>query len=232
MKVRLAVPAKKIVMGLLLVCTPIIGFSAGGGVSEAPENLPSGDINAGEQKVQLCSACHGKNGVSGQSLYPNLAGQGEKYLLKQLLDIKSNKRNIVEMSGLLDGSSEQDLRDMAAYYAAQDTAISGAKEIGNDDYGLTAKEMLALGEKLYRGGNLSQNIPACAACHSPRGLGNAPAGYPAIGGQHADYIAKQLDMFRNNQRTNDGESRIMRGAVERMSNLEIQALSNYIAGLH
>lgn len=189
----------------------------------------AGDAAAGKGKTAVCAACHGADGNSPAPSFPKLAGLGEKYLLKQLNDIKSGKRAVLEMTGMLDAMSEQDLADVAAYYASQQITLSGARE-----------EKLELGESVYRGGNMKTGVPACTGCHSPSGQGNRPAGYPALGGQYADYIAKQLRAFRTGAhdpenpaaRTNDGDTRVMRGVAANMNDLEIDAVANYIAGLH
>lgn len=196
------------------------------------EVLAEGNAEAGQTKILLCTACHGSEGVSASSLYPNLAGQGEKYLLKQLQDIKSDARPILEMTGMLTAMSDQDLEDIAAFFASQEPSISGSQLLTDEAYGLSAEEFLALGERVYRGGNLETSVPACTGCHSPRGNGNAPAIYPAIGGQHSDYILKQLTAFQRNLRTNDGDTLIMRGVAGNMSDLEMRAVANYISGLN
>ncbi len=194
--------------------------------------ISGGDAEAGANKVAVCTACHGQVGVSATALYPNLAGQGEKYLLKQLEDIQSGSRKVLEMTGMLAASSPQDLADMAAYYAAQAGVIMGSQALEDEAFGLSSEEFLALGERVFRGGNLKTGVAACTGCHAPSGAGNAPAGYPAINGQHADYIVTQLNNFQNNLRTNDGDGRIMRAVAAPMSDLEIRAVANYLAGLH
>ena len=213
---------KKILSSFILVIIYALSASA----------LAQGDPEAGESKALLCSACHGAIGVSASSQFPNLAGQGEKYLLKQMNDIKGGARAVVEMTGMLVAMSDQDLADIAAFYASQEKQIIGSQELTDDAYELSEEEFLALGERLYRGGNLDTQVPACTGCHSPRGNGNAPAGYPAIGGQHPEYIYKQLTQFQNNLRTNDGETLIMRGVARPMSDLEMRAVANYLAGLN
>lgn len=213
---------KKVLPGFLGVCALLFSVYVSA----------EGDAEAGESKVLVCSACHGAAGVSISSLYPNLAGQGEKYLVKQLADIKSGARPILEMTGMLDALSEQDLEDVAAFYASQPKQIMGSQEVEDEAYGLSAEEFLALGESLYRGGNLDTSVPACTGCHSPRGNGNAPAAYPAIGGQHAEYVLKQLSQFQRNLRTNDGDTLIMRGIAGPMSDLEMRAVANYVSGLN
>jgi len=191
-----------------------------------------GDPARGETLVTACAACHGEMGNSAVSTFPKIAGLGEKYLLKQLKDIKSKLREIPEMAGQLDASSDQDLQDMAAYYAAQTLQLSGSVEKQVQLNSGQKVDSLELGAKVFRAGNLETGVPACSGCHSPRGLGNAPAGYPRLSGQHADYIAKQLRDFRAGNRVNDGESMAMRGAAQHMSDAEIDAVANFIAGLN
>ncbi len=180
----------------------------------------AGDAGAGKGKAANCAACHGADGNSMVGTFPKLAGQGAKYLLKQMKDIRDGGRSVPAMAGQVDNMSDQDLADIAAYYAGLSQTPGASKDEG-----------LALAESLYRAGNADVGITACTACHSPRGLGNAPAGFPRIAGQHAEYLAIQLKAFRDGARNNDGDSKMMRSVVERLRDDEIQALSNYIAGL-
>jgi cytochrome c553 len=153
-------------------------------------------------------------------------------LIKQLQDIKSGSRKIVEMTGLLDNMSDQDLADMAAFFDQKPLQLSGAKELKVRVNSGIEVDGLELGQKVFRAGNPSVGMPACTGCHSPRGLGNSPAGYPRLSGQHADYIEKQLRDFRAGNRVNDGDSKIMRQVAQHMSDAEIKAVANYIAGLN
>ncbi|MEQ9567123.1 MAG: c-type cytochrome, partial [Pseudomonadales bacterium] len=173
-----------------------------------------------------------QEGVSASALYPNLAGQGEKYLLKQLQDIKSGDRSVPEMTGMLAASNDQDLQDMAAYYASLEHTVMGSQAIADEAYNLSEEEFLALGEKVFRGGNLQTGVAACTGCHAPSGMGNNPAAYPVIAGQYSDYIIKQLKDFQRNLRTNDGDGQMMRAVAAPMSDLEIRAVANYLSGLH
>lgn len=181
----------------------------------------AGDAAAGQGKVAVCGACHGADGNSMAPTFPKLAGQGERYLLKQLHDIKSGARAVVPMTGMLSNMSEQDLADIAAYFASQRMSVGAADP-----------KLAARGQALFSGGKLAEGMPACSGCHSPTGSGNAPAGFPKIAGQHADYIATQLTNFREGERTNDGDTKIMRSIAEKLSNKDIAALSSYIQGLH
>ena len=186
----------------------------------------AGDAAAGEAQVVVCSACHGTDGNSAVPTFPKLAGQGDKYLYKQLKDIRDGARPVPTMAGQLDGKSNQDLADIAAYFASQ-TGTGGQ----------TDPALLALGEAVYRGGIPERNVAACAACHSPTGKGNEPAGFPRLAGQHADYIAAQLTAYRKGYedetgRINDGDSRIMRITAFGLSDMEIQAVASYASGLY
>ena len=192
----------------------------------------AGDAAKGEALAAPCAACHGKDGNSASPMFPKLAGQGEKYLLKQLNDIQSGNRTVAEMAGQLDGKSAQDLADLAAYFASKTMQLSGAKAMkvhmnSGDDV-----DALSLAAKLYRSGDLDTNVPACSGCHSPTGQGNAPAGYPRLSGQWSDYVEKQLRAFRAGERTNDGDSRVMRSVAKLLSDSDIKALANYVSGLN
>ncbi|UTW44464.1 cytochrome c4 [bacterium SCSIO 12696] len=198
----------------------------------SPVAMAEGNASAGKAKAATCGACHGETGNSPTPAFPKIAGLGEKYILKQMNDIKSGARQVPEMAGQLDAMSEQDMADIAAYFASNPMQISGAKEKDWPLEDINSAEFLALGEQVFRAGNAETGVPACTGCHSPSGQGNDPAGYPKIGGQFADYLAKQLKAFRSNARTNDGESRIMRDIAANMSDKEIEAVSNYISGLH
>ena len=206
-----------ILFGLAMGCAQSV-YSA--------ELMPAGDAAAGEAQTMVCAACHGADGNSAVPTFPKLAGQGQKYLYKQLQDIRDGARPVPTMAGQLDGKSNQDLADIAAYYAAQ--SRTG---------GQTDPELLALGEAVYRGGIPERDVAACTACHSPTGAGNAPAGFPALAGQHAEYIAAQLVAYRKGYedetgRINDGDTRIMRITAFGLSDREIEAVSSYAAGLY
>ncbi|MEZ5570658.1 MAG: c-type cytochrome [Halioglobus sp.] len=185
---------------------------------------PVGDAAAGKAQSAACGACHGADGNSAAP-FPKLAGQGEKYLFKQLRDIRDGARVVPTMAGQLDGKSDQDLADLAAYFSSQ--TRSG---------GQTDPELLTLGAKIFRGGVPERNVAACIACHSPTGKGNAPAGFPALAGQHAQYVAAQLLAYRKGYddpagRTNDGDAMIMRTTALGLSDKEIEAVASYVAGL-
>ena len=184
----------------------------------------AGDATAGQTKAAVCGACHGPDGNSPLPNFPKLAGQGEKYLTKQMHDIKDGKRTVLEMTGMLTNLNDQDLSDIAAYFASQAGSVGAADP-----------KLVERGEKLFRGGDLDKGLPACTGCHSPDGSGNAAAGFPHLGGQHAQYIAKQLTDFRKEDptvgRSNDGEA-MMRTIARKLSDEDIAAVSSYIQGLH
>lgn len=178
------------------------------------------DAAAGEQKAAVCAACHGADGNSSVAQNPKLAGQNVEYLVKQMLDIKEGRRVVPEMTGMLDGVDEADMEDIAAFYAEQEITLQGADP-----------ELVEQGRQIYRSGIAELGVAACSACHSPTGDGNAPAGFPALGGQHAEYTAIQLRDFRSGERDNDGQSAMMRTVSERLTDREIEALASYISGL-
>lgn len=180
----------------------------------------AGNAAAGQGKTAVCTACHGADGNSPVATFPKLAGQNEKYLLKQLQEIKSGQRKIVEMTGMLDALNEQDLEDVAAFYASK--KVQGGK---------VAKDQLELGQLIYRSGLSAKGVPACTACHSANGAGIKSAGYPAVGGQHEVYADKQLKDFRSGTRDNDPNA-MMRDIAAKLSDSEIKAVSSYLQGLY
>lgn len=201
----------------------------------------AGNAQNGEKLASNCTACHGTAGNSTTPMFPKLSDLGEKYLFKQLRDIKNagdngdpkkTRRMIPEMDGLLKMNSEQDLEDLAAYYAAQPMQLAGSKDIKVQVNSGAMVDGLELGAKVYRAGNPETAVPACMGCHSPTGMGNAPAGYPRLSGQHAQYIEKQLKDFRAGYRKNDGESMVMRQIAKNLTDAEIKAVANFVAGLN
>ena len=206
----------------LLLCGLLAGWTH---AVTAADPILTGDAVAGKDKSMPCSACHSADGNSAVPTFPKLAGQGEKYLVKQMKDIRDGARPVPTMAGQVDNMSNQDLADIAAYYASQ--PVSGAQ---------ADPALVELGEKVYRAGVAGRSVAACIACHSPNGKGNAPAGFPSLSGQHAEYIAPQPKMYRKGYedpaaRTNDGEAMIMRMTAFGMSDTEIEAVSSYASGL-
>ena len=183
--------------------------------------LAAGDPKSGESKVAVCSASHGADGNSVVGLWPSLAGQNEKYLLKQLRLVKSGDRVIDSMVGLLDNLDDSDLEDISAFYASKKNKVGQVEE-----------SKLELGRKLYYAGNLEKGVPSCSACHSPRGLGNGPAAYPLLSGQQPDYVAKALKDYRSGARINEDPSKIMAAIAYKLDDTEIEALSSFVHGLY
>ncbi len=179
----------------------------------------AGDAAAGKEKSAVCVACHGPDGNSPNPIWPKLAGQHPSYIVKQLQDFKAGKRKNDLMSPMAAPLSEEDVANLAAYFSSQ-TQKGGA----------AAADKVALGEKIYRAGNKQSGVAACMACHGPTGIGNAPAKFPRISGQHADYMAKALKDFRAGTRSNDLNG-MMRGVAARMTDEEIEAVVQYAQGL-
>ncbi len=180
----------------------------------------AGDPVAGEQKAAVCAACHGATGISSVAQWPNLAGQGARYLTEQTIDIRDGRRPVPEMVGIVDHLTDQDIRDIAAFYERQAANVGQANE-----------ELAMRGRDLYRAGDIAKGIPACAACHAPNGKGNAPAAFPSVSGQHATYAINQLKAFRSGERDNDPNA-MMRIIAEKMTDAEIEAVAEYMYGLH
>ena len=179
----------------------------------------AGDAASGQGKVAVCSGCHGADGNSMIPSFPKLAGQGEVYLVNQLKDIRDGARNVPQMMGILTGRTDQDLADMAAFYSTQKVTV-----------GATNPDLLDLGRQIYRAGIAEKGVAACTACHSPTGAGNAQAGFPAVGGQHADYLISQLKAYRTETRTN-GQAKLMQQVAALLSDKEIDAVASYMQGL-
>jgi cytochrome c553 len=168
----------------------------------------------------VCAACHGTDGNSLIPINPSLAGQLPGYLYKQLRDFKSGARKNAIMAGMVAGLSDEDMRNLAAYFAAQKPRPGVAHDAAAAN----------TGQKVYRAGNAGSGLPACAGCHSPNGAGIAVQ-FPRLKGQHLDYMLTQLKAFRAGERDNDPSS-MMRTIAGRMSDQDMQAVAEYIAGLN
>jgi cytochrome c553 len=186
-----------------------------------------GSAENGKAKSITCSACHDVDGNSAIPMNPKLAGQHEKYLVKQLTEFKlasktggKDGRNNAIMNGMSAALSEQDIRDLAAYYSSQD-AVPGE----------STQDAVEQGNKLYIGGDIERGITACIACHGPKGNGTSLSGFPDISGQHSVYIATQLKSFRSGGRANSLNG-MMADVAKRMTDEDIEVISNYVAGLH
>jgi cytochrome c553 len=189
------------------------------GAALAAEQKPAfkADIAKGQAAAASCLACHTADGSRGAPANPILQGQHPEYLVKQLQEFKSGKRKNAIMAGMAAALSEEDMKHIAAFYASKTAKPGFAKN----------KETVALGERIYRGGVIERNVPACAGCHSPNGAG-IPAQYPRLGGQHGDYTEAQLLAFRSGARGNNAQ---MTAIANKMNDREIKAVSDYIAGL-
>ncbi len=186
-----------------------------------------GNAEAGKAKSATCAACHGPDGNSPTDLYPKIAGQHAGYIAKQLKEFKlgmtsggKEGRNNAIMGGMVAALTEQDMHDLAAYYASQKMTP-----------GTTPDDVVAKAEKLYRGGDMARGIPACIACHGPRGVGHSLAGFPKISFQHGAYVKTQLESFRSGARANDMNG-MMRDVAKKLTDDDIAALSKYLGGLH
>jgi cytochrome c553 len=178
----------------------------------------NGDPEAGKAKSLICSACHGSHGVSPNSLWPNLAGQHEDYIRKQLQYFKTGKqRNAAMMAPMVATLDAQDIADLAAYY----TKLPNPKPI-------PTPTPSARGKQLYRQGDASKQIPACITCHGPDGRGNASAGFPVIAHQQIDYTIQQLQAFKSGERSTDPMA-IMRMMSAKLSAEDMRAVAEYLA---
>jgi cytochrome c553 len=188
-------------------------------VKAAKPDPAKGDtlFNNAPANSQSCASCHNADGNSAIAANPKLAQQHPEYILKQLQDFKSGKRKSAIMKPLASALSDEDMRNVAWFVGSKKVKPGFAKE----------KDLVALGEKIYRGGIADRQIPACAGCHSPNGAG-IPAQYPRLGGQHADYTMAQLNLFRDGTRQNSPQ---MTGVAAKLNDREIKAVADYIAGL-
>jgi len=180
----------------------------------------SGDAQAGKAKSVTCMACHTADGNAVITIYPKLAGQHADYIVKQLKEFKSGARKNAIMAGMVAALSEQDMEDLAAYFASQQMTD-----------GTTPESVVDVAKSLYQGGDMERKIAACIACHGPRGNGSGLARFPKIASQNADYIAIQLKAFRSGERAND-PSGMMGDTAKKLTDAEIDALSKYLGGLH
>lgn len=185
------------------------------------ETAPKGDSAKAPQIVtQVCAACHNADGNSQLPANPKLAGQHAAYLAKQLGDFKSGERKNPVMAGMAAMLTPEDMKSLGAYFGSQAAAPGAAKD----------KELAALGQKIFRGGNAASGVPACAACHAPNGAG-IPAQFPRLAGQYPEYIVTQLMTFRSGERANDA-AKMMRMVATKMTEQEMKAVAEYLAGLH
>ncbi len=176
------------------------------------------DIAKGEASFgAVCAACHGADGNSGTPTYPKLAKQHPEYIVKQLQEFKSGKRENAIMKGFASALSDEDMKNIAYWVTSKETKPGFAKE----------KDLVVLGERIYRGGIADRQVPACAGCHSPNGAG-IPSQYPRLSGQHADYAIAQLTAFRDGVRKNSIQ---MTQVAAKLNDREIKAVADYVSGL-
>jgi len=206
-------------MKALLTLTLAAAFAANAAAATAaasPTAKP--DLAKGQAiATQVCGACHSHDGTRGSPANPIIAGQHADYLAKQLHDFKAGKRKSAVMMGMSGGLSDADIRNVAAFYGSKSAKPGFAKDA----------DLAKLGEKIYRGGLADRAVPACAGCHAPNGVG-LPVQYPRVSGQHADYTEAQLVAFRGGARANNPA---MGQIAARLSDREIKAVAEYIAGL-
>ncbi len=199
------------------------------------DNTPAtwGDAAAGATKAAACAACHGLDGNASDPQYPKLAGQHETYIARQLALYKSGERDNAIMLGFASALSAQDMRDIGAYFASQKVLPGVADDSVVASGPNQGRKFFQIGEKLFRAGKPDLGIPACQACHGPTGTG-VPGPYPALGGQHATYIATQLTAFRDGAvwGKDARANAVMAGVAANLSDEEIQGLATYVEGLH
>ena len=178
------------------------------------------DVTKGQAiAANVCAACHMADGNSAGAPNPKLAGQHADYIVKQLREYKSKKRDNAIMLGMSTPLSDADMQNVAAYFSTQKS---------KPNFGKTP-DTQALGQKIYRGGIAEKGVPACAGCHGANGAG-MPAQYPRLAGQHAAYTLEELKEFAEGKRANDANS-MMRGVAGKMNEKEMTAVAEYIAGL-
>ena len=191
-----------------------------------PDLLATGDAQAGARLVETCSACHGAQGQSINTDWPSLAGQNQRYISDQLKYFQQGDRENPLMMAVipyLKTLSDSQLLDIAAFYSSQSPSVGQAK----DD-----ADQLALGESLYRAGDLERGISACTACHSVNGAGNSQAGFPRVSGQQKGYLVSALKEYRNLSRDAGDYSLVMQSASQNLKDSDIEALANYMHGLY
>ncbi|MFB2865542.1 c-type cytochrome [Aeromonas sp. MdU4] len=184
-----------------------------------------GDAAAGQTKAAVCAACHGPDGNSLIDMYPKIAGQHASYIKKQLVELKAAASGQIGRVAPVMGPmalplSEQDMDDLAAHFSSQKVTPVSVPD-----------DVIAAGKALYMGGDMSRGLPACTACHGPRGSGVEQAKYPSLSGQHPAYIKAQLTSFRAATRDNDPNG-MMRDVAKKLTDQDIDVLSKYVAGLH
>ena len=212
---------KRVLIALALCAPVFIAAADEAAPAAAKDAFTQGDAGAGASKAATCFACHGPGGNGAiNPEWPKLAGQHSAYIVEQLTEFKGAKRKNPVMLGQASALSDDDMRNLGAYFATQKPVP-----------GVASKDAVAVAEKLYRAGDAARGLPACSACHGPTGAGNAAADFPRIGGQNSAYAANQLNSYKSGERGAQGKGQIMAAVAAKLSDPEIQALSSYLSGL-
>ena len=198
----------------------VLASAMGPAAAANADPFTGGSADAGSGKAAVCAACHGPGGNSANPEWPKLAGQHSNYVLTQLKLLKSGERKNPVMNPQAANLSDQDMKDLAAFFAAQ-----------TPQPGVASPDAVKAVEKLYRAGDAGRGLPACSACHGPQGAGNAAAGYPRIGGQHAKYAAGSLRRLRDTKGGTDANAAVMAAIAAKLTDNEIEALASYVNGL-
>lgn len=200
-------------------------LAAGPALAEEGKADPftGGSAEAGQAKSAACAACHGPGGNSASPDFPKLAGQNSAFIYRSLQMLKSGHRQAPVMNPMAAPLQDQDMKDLAAYFASQPATP-----------GVASPDSVKVAEPLFRAGDAKRGLPACAGCHGPQGHGNAGAGYPRIGGQHAKYVATMLRKYRdkNGMAMEQPQTTMMSGVAGKLTDAEIDALASYVNGLH
>ena len=212
---------KRVLIALALCAPLFVAVADDAAPAAAKDAFTKGDAAAGAAKAPVCFACHGPGGNGAiNPEWPKLAGQHSSYIAEQLGEFKSAQRKNPVMLGQASALSDDDMHNLAAYFATQAVVP-----------GVASKDAIAVAQPLYRAGDAARGIPACAACHGPTGAGNAAAQFPRIGGQNSAYAANQLKSYKSGERGAAGKGQIMATIAAKLSDQEIQALSSYVSGL-
>jgi cytochrome c553 len=204
-------PVSRLLSSLALV------FAAGASHAAEPATSAPQPAKGAAISTSVCAACHTNDGSRGSAANPIIQGQHPDYLVKQLAEFKAGKRDNAVMKAMASPLSESDMKNVAAFYAGKQPKPGFAKN----------KDLVSLGEKIYRGGIGDRSVPACSGCHGPSGAG-MPAQYPRLAGQHADYVEGQLVAFRGGVRRNNPT---MAAIAAKLNDREIKAVADYVAGL-
>ncbi len=200
-----------------LALSACLALFAGTVVAAEAKPAFKADAAKGQQLAAACIACHVADGSRGLPANPILQGQHADYIVKQLTEFKGGKRKNAIMTGMAAPLQDDDMKHIAAFFGSKKPVEGAARH----------KETLALGERIYRGGIMAKQVPACAGCHSPNGAG-IPSQYPRLGGQHAEYLEAQMLGFRSGERANSAQ---MTAIAARLNDAEIKAVADYVAGL-